>query len=400
MKTLRTMIRTISWMILLAATPGLAAELEGPYLGQKPPGPVPEVFAPGVISVEGSRERSLSISPKGDELFFSRITRWPHSKIMHMKRHGDKWSMPEPAAFLKDDWATQPVFSPDGQYLYYSTSRGKSDIRYFSLWRSKKVGDGWSEPESVLDMGGGLMMEFHPTVTRDGTLYFLYWDFLKNIGDIYVARPVGGNYTDPVIVGPPISTEYNEVRPTVDPDGRYLLFESDRPGGYGGTDIYISYKNDDGTWSSPRNLGPTVNTPDTDEVPNISPDGRYWFFMKNDDIYWREAPALPARESNNVPPAALPPQHALARDLLRELVEIDTTPTNGCTKAAEALAFRLRSAGFAESDVLLLGTRPDRQNLVVRLRGRGMGKPILFIAHLDVVDARGKAGRRGWIRFD
>jgi acetylornithine deacetylase/succinyl-diaminopimelate desuccinylase-like protein len=83
---------------------------------------------------------------------------------------------------------------------------------------------------------------------------------------------------------------------------------------------------------------------------------------------------------------------ALARDLLRELVEIDTTPANGCTKAAEAMAAHLRAGGFGGSDVLLLGARPDRQNLVARLRGRGSAKPILFIAHLDVV----AAPREGW----
>lgn len=82
-----------------------------------------------------------------------------------------------------------------------------------------------------------------------------------------------------------------------------------------------------------------------------------------------------------------------ARELLRELVQIDTTPPNGSTKAAEALAARLRSAGFAESDVLLLGPRPDRQNLVVRLRGHGQAKAILLIAHLDVV----AAPREGWL---
>lgn len=81
-----------------------------------------------------------------------------------------------------------------------------------------------------------------------------------------------------------------------------------------------------------------------------------------------------------------------ARDLLRELVEIDTTPANGCTRAAQAMAARLRAAGFAESDVTLMGSRPDRQNLVVRLRGRGQAKPVLLIAHLDVVEAP----REGW----
>ena len=107
---------------------------------------------------------------------------------------------------------------------------------------------------------------------------------------LHVVTRLRAPYADPVILGPPISTEYNEVRPTIDPDERYLLFESNRPGGYGGTDIYIAFKNDDGTWSSPRNLGPTVNTPGVDDTPNISPDGKYWFSSVNGDIYWRQVP--------------------------------------------------------------------------------------------------------------
>jgi acetylornithine deacetylase/succinyl-diaminopimelate desuccinylase-like protein len=82
----------------------------------------------------------------------------------------------------------------------------------------------------------------------------------------------------------------------------------------------------------------------------------------------------------------------LARDLLRELVEIDTSPAFGCTKAAEAMAARLRKAGFSDADALLAGPRPEKQNLVVRLRGRAQAKPILLIAHLDVVDAP----KEGW----
>jgi acetylornithine deacetylase/succinyl-diaminopimelate desuccinylase-like protein len=83
---------------------------------------------------------------------------------------------------------------------------------------------------------------------------------------------------------------------------------------------------------------------------------------------------------------------ALARNLLRELVETNTSPAFGCTKAAEAMAAHLRSAGFADSDMTLAGARPEKQNLVVRLRGSGKAKPILLIAHLDVVDAP----REGW----
>ena len=79
----------------------------------------------------------------------------------------------------------------------------------------------------------------------------------------------------------------------------------------------------------------------------------------------------------------------LVRDLLRELIEIDTTHSTGSTgKAAEAMAERLRAAGFAPSDVQVLGPRPERANLVARLHGSGARKPILLIAHLDVVEAR------------
>jgi len=77
----------------------------------------------------------------------------------------------------------------------------------------------------------------------------------------------------------------------------------------------------------------------------------------------------------------------LARDLFKELIEINTTLNIGCTKAAEAMAVRLRAAGFAENDISLLGPQPQHMNLVVRYRGKGTLRPILLIGHLDVVEA-------------
>jgi acetylornithine deacetylase/succinyl-diaminopimelate desuccinylase-like protein len=82
-------------------------------------------------------------------------------------------------------------------------------------------------------------------------------------------------------------------------------------------------------------------------------------------------------------------QEQLARDLLQELIETDTTHSTGNpTKAAEAMRARLRAAGFPEADIQVIGPRPDRSNLVARLRGTGSQKPILLLAHLDVVEAR------------
>src|SRR5271155_5388186 len=79
----------------------------------------------------------------------------------------------------------------------------------------------------------------------------------------------------------------------------------------------------------------------------------------------------------------------LARDIFKQLIEINTTDSVGSTTvAAEAMATRLRDAGYPASDVQVLGPEPRKGNLVARLRGTGERKPILMICHLDVVEAR------------
>jgi acetylornithine deacetylase/succinyl-diaminopimelate desuccinylase-like protein len=89
------------------------------------------------------------------------------------------------------------------------------------------------------------------------------------------------------------------------------------------------------------------------------------------------------------PQSALSPEHQAARDIFKQLIEINTTdtPAGNVTTAAEAMAARFRAAGFPTEDIHVDGPKPKKKNLVVRLRGRGAGKPILFIAHLDVVEA-------------
>src|SRR6185437_15465658 len=80
--------------------------------------------------------------------------------------------------------------------------------------------------------------------------------------------------------------------------------------------------------------------------------------------------------------------NALARDIYRQLIEINTTESSGSvTSAAEAMAERLRSAGFPAEDVKVLGPTPRKKNLVARLHGTGARPPILLIGHLDVVEA-------------
>ena len=84
------------------------------------------------------------------------------------------------------------------------------------------------------------------------------------------------------------------------------------------------------------------------------------------------------------------PNDARAREIFKELIEINTTdtPNGNVTKAAEAVAARLKAAGFPAADVQVLGPDPRKGNLVARLRGTGAGRPLLLLAHLDVVEAK------------
>src|SRR5437867_1009508 len=86
---------------------------------------------------------------------------------------------------------------------------------------------------------------------------------------------------------------------------------------------------------------------------------------------------------------SLSPQQRLAREIYKELVEINTVTATGDTaKAAEAMAARLRSAGFPAADVQVFKPAPRKGNLVARMRGTGAKKPILLVAHIDVVEAK------------
>jgi acetylornithine deacetylase/succinyl-diaminopimelate desuccinylase-like protein len=93
----------------------------------------------------------------------------------------------------------------------------------------------------------------------------------------------------------------------------------------------------------------------------------------------------PSQDAATTPPAV----NQLAHDIFKQLVEINTTDSVGnATIAAEAMAKRLREAGFADKDVIVAGPTDKKKNVVVRFHGTGKGKPILFIGHLDVVEAR------------
>ena len=96
--------------------------------------------------------------------------------------------------------------------------------------------------------------------------------------DIYVSVKRLDKWDVPFNLGPPVNTRYSEKQPSISPDGHALYFVSDRPGGKGGYDIYVSKLNEDGQWGTPVNLGDSINTVDNEQSPFIAMDNQTLYF--------------------------------------------------------------------------------------------------------------------------
>jgi len=97
--------------------------------------------------------------------------------------------------------------------------------------------------------------------------------------DLYFSEKQGTTWSDPVNMGPLVNSKYWEAQPSLSADGQLLYFTSNRPGGQGGYDIWLTYRRSNGEWAKPVNLGKEINTPLDDETPFYHPDGQTLYFM-------------------------------------------------------------------------------------------------------------------------
>lgn len=268
-------------------------DLFGAYLGQEPPGAVPVRFAQGtLLSTESWWWISPpKFSPDGLEMFHTRyIVGNPDTKHVYVmeRGEGDRWTSPQRVPFDGESGDCHVAFSIDGSKLFFLSHRPGGP--FFVLHR---LADGWSAPES-LHISVTLPVGNQFSVTRDETIYFEMSN--GNADDICRSRLVNGQYGGPEYLGAAINTnDYEEYAPFIEPNEAYLIFASNRPGGYGGNDLYISFRNPDGSWTEPRNMGASINSDTGDTLPVVSPDGNYFFFItarpgdRGFNPYWVDA---------------------------------------------------------------------------------------------------------------
>ena len=240
--------------------------LKESYLGQKPPGELPELFMPGIIS-NCDLHSSVYFSPDGKEVYFSKLKESNTWYIVFMREKNGQWT--EPQSLCK---GLTPFLSPDGKTLLFSTQD-------WDLWKMERSGNHWSAPINLGSTINFARRQDGPSVTRDGTLY--YCTAYQNAKGIVRSTFKDGNYNEPQALGSAVNSNHNEGFPFIAPDESYIIFSSFRPGSYGQGDLYVSFRNDDGTWTAARNLGPKINSEAKDRFRCVSPDGKYLFFNSN-----------------------------------------------------------------------------------------------------------------------
>lgn len=181
-----------------------------------------------------------------------------------------------------------PVLSLDETSLFFTSRRLRPDSTNSrivnietgefkdDIYASYKTSEGeWGEPELL-----NLNSDDHDatiSVSPDGQTLFMYRDSLGD-GRILYSKLIGEIWSDPAKLGSDINTQYWETHATISADESSLYFVSDRPGGYGGRDIYRCVKLPDGTWSRALNVGPTINTALDEDSPFLTPDGKGMYF--------------------------------------------------------------------------------------------------------------------------
>ncbi|MCX7729234.1 MAG: carboxypeptidase regulatory-like domain-containing protein [Bacteroidia bacterium] len=190
-----------------------------------------------------------------------------------------------------------PCISADGKILVFNSRRPEDpnspmdvegDGKYFQdiyISTFDTVNKKWTPAQPV---PGNVNTDAHDAVTSispDGKMIFIYKNDTKDNqslgGDIFVSKVMKNKWKTPEPIGKPINSTYWEGGACLSPDGKTLYFTSERKGGFGHSDIWMSTKINNKEWSKPVNLGKTVNTPYDEVGLFMAPDGKTLFFASN-----------------------------------------------------------------------------------------------------------------------
>lgn len=233
------------------------------YFGEKPPGLVPKLFDPKIVSPEGRFEGGR-FSPDMKAFYFTRKNGQYKQRTFFVIRYDNNRWGPESETDIR--W---PQFSSDGKIMYV----GKQ--------YRERTESGWSAPKTS---GEFLAEQAHGlSVSSNGTYFFPFFKKEDNgHGNLGYSRLIDGKHEAPVKLGGEINQGEYIAHPFIAPDESYLMWDVEREDGHGQADIYISFRRADGSWLPAMNMGPLINTELSESSPYVTYDGKYLFFKRGD----------------------------------------------------------------------------------------------------------------------
>lgn len=240
--------------------------MENPYLGQKTPGSTAEVFAPGMVSTP-LYELFSAFTPDMKEFYFVRYDEGDQPSMIVYTYQNGEWQ-----DSITGPRVGEPFITSDGKVMHLGR-------RYM-----ERADAGWSEVKS-LGTPYEDMRIMRLTTSTKGTYFF------DTAGEepIRYSLLIDGKRGEPQTIN--IDLGIHNAHPWIAPDESYLIWDDQREEGYGDADLYISFRQQDGSWGPSINLGDKINSAESDSYPTITPDGKYMLFNRkidenNVDIYW------------------------------------------------------------------------------------------------------------------
>lgn len=240
------------------------------------------LVAPGVVST-GASEANATLTPDGRNIYFARSDLAGEDITIltaDLGEHG--WEHVRIAPFSGAWNDSEPSISPDGRRLFFASNRpvvpGGASLTASmmglqfpgtNLWYVEQTPEGWTDPIHIPGELNRVPMVYSPSVALSGNLYFsAHREDSGDLYQIYMARWNGHAFDSPILVDFAGST-YNHMDPAIDPSERFMLLSGNEGDSHGSWDIYISFRDDDGHWGKPINLGSQVNSRKFEIAPTL-----------------------------------------------------------------------------------------------------------------------------------
>ena len=170
--------------------------------------------------------------------------------------------------------------------LYFSSKQqanagGQPDFDGYKMadvYCAERVNGKWQSAKRLQAPVNSGLQEDVVSASSDGETLLLYFNNEKGFDDIFITHREKKQFTRPELLSLTVNSPQVEEAAAISPDGNWIFFSSDRPGGYGGMDIYFSRRLPNGEWSNAKNAGPSVNTEYDDSYPYLAPDGVTFYF--------------------------------------------------------------------------------------------------------------------------